>query len=673
MPRSRTPDALPARPLPAQTETPRQPVPAALSTRRVFWVGTALVLFSAFFGTYAYVVVQALLWTQTSLLRGPVVMLFVLVLLNLLVRRFARRFALSQAELLLLYGMACMGTCAAGIGFVQFLVNQLAAPFYYVSKNPKWEQQLWPYIPSWLAPRDPGALAPFFRGHATLYHVPILAQWAVPVLAWSMFIFAIFWTLLCILTLLRRQWIEEERLTFPLVVLPMEMTNLSDGGRFWQNRRMWAGFLVAGLAESVNFVQFLYPAAPALPIKPIGANMLDQSLTTFPWNQMGMFRLAFYPFAIGIAYLLPLDMSFSCWFFYLCVKGAYIVSAMLGFSEGGEGGAANRAPFIREQSVGAYIALALLSLWMARRALARAWQEAKRPTGADREELMPFRVAFLGGGVGLTFMVGFLAAAGLPAHVAALTMFLYLCFAVALARIVSEAGAGWAFGPNWTATNLTTDLLGANTLSPRTLTILQGYTTWMSDDLRDNPMPQQAQCLKTGQLVEIPARRFLWPLVWASAFGVLCAFWAHLHVYYIYGAASSKVRPWLQSIATAPFREAATLIATPTVRDTTGMLAASSGAVILLLLSALRQRFPWWPLHPLGYALATTSSMDYMWFPFLLAWVAKGLTIRYGGIQQYRRLLPFFLGLILGDYVVPALWGLGGMLTGNQQYLAFPH
>jgi hypothetical protein len=81
----------------------------------------------------------------------------------------------------------------------------------------------------------------------------------------------------------------------------------------------------------------------------------------------------------------------------------------------------------------------------------------------------------------------------------------------------------------------------------------------------------------------------------------------------------------------------------------------------------------WWPLHPLGYALATTQSMDYMWFPFFLAWLAKCLTLRYGGIKAYRSALPFFLGLILGDYVVPTLWGVFGMLTGYQQYMAFPH
>jgi hypothetical protein len=56
-----------------------------------------------------------------------------------------------------------------------------------------------------------------------------------------------------------------------------------------------------------------------------------------------------------------------------------------------------------------------------------------------------------------------------------------------------------------------------------------------------------------------------------------------------------------------------------------------------------------------------------------LAWLAKRTTLRYGGIRAYRAALPFFLGLILGDYVVPALWGVFGMASGYQQYMAFPH
>ena len=62
-----------------------------------------------------------------------------------------------------------------------------------------------------------------------------------------------------------------------------------------------------------------------------------------------------------------------------------------------------------------------------------------------------------------------------------------------------------------------------------------------------------------------------------------------------------------------------------------------------------------------------------MWFPFFLAWLAKSCLLRYGGIQMYRRMIPFALGLILGDYIVPTLWGIGGSVLKTQVYMAFPH
>jgi len=642
----------------------------------VFGLGALLIIFNAFFGTYAYVVVQALIWTQTALLRGPVVVLFFLVLVNLPLLRFARRWALTQSELLLLYAMLCLGTCAAGYGFVQILINQMAAPFYenYATGGSGFKERLWPHVPAWFAPRDPAVLNPFFRGNATLYDPNILAGWAIPVAAWSLFIFAIFWTLLCALTLVRRQWIEEERLTFPLVLLPLEMTRNGGATPFWTNKFLWAGFVVAGLLESVNALNFLYPSVPGIPIKPIGPNQLDVFLTLRPWSQAGMLRLAFYPFVIGIAYLLSLDVSFSCWFLYVGVKVTNVVCAMLGLSDGAGavGSVSGRAPFVREQGVGAFLGIAVFSAWMARRALVQAWREMRRPTGADKDELMSFRLALRGGAAGLLFLVGFLALAGLPVGVAAVYVFVYVCFSLTLARIVSEAGAGWAWAPTWSPGQFTTDLFGANALGPKSLTLLVGYTAWMSD-MRDNPLPQQAQAAKTGAVAGMSARAFLAPLLFASALGIVCAFWAHLHIYYEYGAATAKVRPALSNSATGPFRTAASLILTPTHTDVPGLFAAFAGLVFAVGLSVLRQQFPWWPFHPLGYALATTQSMDYMWFPFFLAWLAKRVTLRYGGIGAYRTALPFFLGLILGDYVVPALWGVFGMASGYQQYMAFPH
>lgn len=643
----------------------------------IYGLGLPLLALNAWFGTYAYVVVQALLWTQTSLQRGPVALLMLLVLLNVPLIKLLPRFALSQRELMVLYGMLCIGTCTAGYGFVQILVNQMAAPFYFARNGNTSVEKILPYIPTWLAPRDPAVIDGFFRGNSTLYNPVVLSGWAIPVLSWSVFIFVIFWTLLCALTLMRRPWVEDERLTFPLVILPLEMTGGTEisSAPFWKSPLMWVGFVVAGALESANFLNFLVPNIPAIPIKPsMGQNALH-TLPFFanrPWNTIGTLFLSFYPFAIGIGYLLSLEVSFSCWFLYLMTKVASILCYVFGFSDGVGGGPGNRAPFLKEQAVGSFIGIALFSAWSARKALAAAWREMERPTGADRNELMSFRLAILGGLAGMGFLILFLVLAGLSPILSTIFVFIYLCFSLTLARIVSEAGAGWAWAPAWSPAAFTGDSVGISTMSPKETTMLLGYLSWTSD-MRDNPMPQEAQQVKIAQMAGFSPRSYLAPLIVACAAGVLLAFWAHLSIYYTYGASSAKVRPALASTSRNTGNEAATRISTPTKQDVIGLTAAGAGVLIAVGLSVMRQQFPWWPLHPLGYALANTSSMEYMWFPFFLAWSAKRLILRYGGIQAYRVGLPFFLGLILGDYVVPILWGIFGMLTGNQQYMSFPH
>jgi hypothetical protein len=67
--------------------------------------------------------------------------------------------------------------------------------------------------------------------------------------------------------------------------------------------------------------------------------------------------------------------------------------------------------------------------------------------------------------------------------------------------------------------------------------------------------------------------------------------------------------------------------------------------------------YTWWPLHPFGYALANTYTMESVWLPFFIAWLFKVTALRYGGGSFYRASIPFFLGLIAGD-----LFG-GGLCT----------
>ena len=50
----------------------------------------------------------------------------------------------------------------------------------------------------------------------------------------------------------------------------------------------------------------------------------------------------------------------------------------------------------------------------------------------------------------------------------------------------------------------------------------------------------------------------------------------------------------------------------------------------------------------------------------LLVWVFKSAILKLGGPSAYRRLQPFFLGLILGNVVAGGLWFAIDGYTGMQ-------
>ncbi|GIX06827.1 MAG: hypothetical protein KatS3mg115_1230 [Candidatus Poribacteria bacterium] len=82
-----------------------------------------------------------------------------------------------------------------------------------------------------------------------------------------------------------------------------------------------------------------------------------------------------------------------------------------------------------------------------------------------------------------------------------------------------------------------------------------------------------------------------------------------------------------------------------------GFMAGGLGFVFLLY--SLRTRLLWFPLHPSGYVLSggAWGGMIYFWFPVMVAWLLKTIVLRLGGLPTYRRTQPFFLGLVLGDFV----------------------
>jgi hypothetical protein len=102
--------------------------------------------------------------------------------------------------------------------------------------------------------------------------------------------------------------------------------------------------------------------------------------------------------------------------------------------------------------------------------------------------------------------------------------------------------------------------------------------------------------------------------------------------------------------------------------DVRGMGAIAFGFLMTTALILLRSYFVWWPLHPVGYAIANTNTMTSTWLPFFIAWLTKLLILRYGGARLYRQSVPFFLGLIAGDLLGGGLTTAIGAFTGINVY-----
>ncbi|HSV73478.1 MAG TPA: DUF6785 family protein [Chthonomonadales bacterium] len=604
---------------------------------------------------------------NTSIPVGAFNVLFALVITNIILSRFLRPLAFSPAELLVIYVMMTVSTVISSSGGIHFIVPGITAAFYYANASNNWAALFHPFIPDWLAQKDAAALRGFYVGNAM---VPWDA-WRSQMVAWVGFMVLVALATLCLVSILRRQWIDRERLTFPTVAVPIQM--MQQGGSFFSNRLLWIGLAIPFCINVMNTFHLNAPAVPYLPTRTAGQPDLVHLLNAPPWNAIGHTPISFYPFVIGIAYLLSVELTFSCWFFWLMTKGQAVFGAATGLAAGPAGGGQSAWPFIGHQGAGAFMALALIGLWLSRGYLREVWGMAfgRRERGApapDAAEPMSYRAAFIGLAACLAALVAWCVAAGMRPSVAIVVLLLALCYFTAAARIRAETGNAWLFGPDVDAYRLMTTTVGTAAYTPADLTVLAYLRTAIASfDLRCISMPNQFDAYRMADAVGLHKRRLTWALVLAIVLGTAASFAIALVIWYAFGA-GAKTDSWRTFMGRQPFDQLADTLNTPVRTDVPGTFAVGAGMAITTLLMLLRAQFTWWVFHPVGYAIANTPTMNQVWLPFFIAWITKVVVLRYGGMSLYRRSLPFFFGVIVGDFVSGGLTTLVACLTGITAY-----
>jgi hypothetical protein len=627
-------------------------------TLRAAVVGLLMVAATCVLVCYAELVVAKI---QIGFLQLPPVLVGMLVLLltgRSLLMRWSARLGLAIHETFTIYVMMLLASMISSRGLLQKLIPLLIVPNYYATPENAWQSLFYGYIKRWSVPWDPakGPKQPESVGfYASLQPGQDLpwAAWLGPLAAWGLFVAVMFFAYLCLAVLLRRQWVDNEKLSFPLVQLPLEMVRSSSSETgFMMNRLTWMGFAVPALVFGFNGLHQWYPSVPEITTQ---VN-LNAFATTPPWNAM-LFFSAFISFAaVGFFYLLPTDLLFSLWSLFLLTKVAEVTAASLGYQP-------EIMPmygclaFIGYQIIGCYVVMVGYMAWAARPHIARVWRSAFRlRDNSSEEELLSYRTAFWGLIAALLLSAGWLWALGMAYWLALFELAtLMFIIAVVMARSTCESGmlmTETSFRPIdlYRMVGDVRNLGGANITCLAFLDAL-----WMRDQ-RGLVLTGFLDSMKFADGVRVRRRSLLLVIPLAIVASVLIAGYLHVMLPYKLGA----VRMYEYVYAGNPvwsFNDAANVLnrnrpPLPWIYTLNFLI----GVVVTLGIVLLRSRTLWFPIHPLGYALCGTWTMMVFWFPCLIAWLIKVLILRYGGMRLYARARPFFLGMVLGEFTMAVIW-----------------
>ncbi len=580
-------------------------------------------------------------------------------IVNAGIGRVNSRSALTGTELRTVYMMLVVACAIPTMGYSAQLLPIITAPFYFATPENSWAELIQPHIKPWLTPQSHLEIKYFYEGLPSWEDGIPWAIWIKPLLIWGSFAMALYLVMVCMMVILRRQWMEHERLVYPLAQLPMEMAAPRGQSVFsplFKNRAMWLGFGIAFLVASLNGLHFYSPAIPHL--------QLEQSISIFKNTETLFFRFSF-PM-LGFCYLVNPDVAFSMWFFNLIslmVRGGmayfgYRITENLGIY-------GSPSPLFKHLGMGAMIVLVVAGAWSAKAHLKAVARKAlfNRHTVDDSDEILSYRAAVWGMLLGLIFMGIWLSASGIPPLMVTVFLFAVFVIFIGLTRIVVESGMAVAvastIGSSFVISGFGANRLGATGVAGMALTYV-----W-SADVRIFVMASAANGLKVVDDSSRNKRPLFWAIMLAIIVSMISSIWVLLWLSYAHGGLNGN--GWFYGGgAKVPYNYIVTLLMSPPDVNWLGWWIQGIGGTIMGLLMFLRSQFLWWPLHPIGFVIGPIWLMDRLWFTVFLAWLIKACILKYGGLGGYRKARPLFLGLILGQFTCNGFWILIDMLTGQN-------
>jgi len=618
---------------------------------RAFLLGAVFSIIIGFVSPYTVMAIQPMGMSADFITAGAIFcLLFILGILNSILKLFKN--PLNKKELILIYSMMIAASAVPCWGFMLNLIPIISGLFYFATPENEWAEFIHPHIKDFLAPQDKKAITNFFEGTYSSPSMP-WKTWVVPLISWLALMMVLYFVMICMMVIMRKQWVKNERLAFPLTILPLEMT----GKGFFKDRLMWLGFSISFFILSLGALHNYFPAVPQL---------------TF-WKWINLYKGSTYiilnlSFSIlGFSYLVNLDVSLSLWLFHLLSRAETVLFSVFNYTiPGGTPLQCGSSPMTTHQGMGAMITFVVFIFWMSRRHLS----DVLRSVFKREKELegggLSFSTAFWGIIIGLIFLGFWLWMSGLPALVTPLFLFGAFVVFLGLTRIVAEGGVGFCraqcipqpfviFG------------IGSKALGPQGLVALGLTYTWVSD-IRSIVMTSVLHGFKMADSTKLSDKKIVRGIFLAVFLAFIVSYVTVIRSGYEFGALNAQKSWFFNSLPVAVAREITTKLQQPVGAETVMLrwMFTGVGAAFMSLLIFMRYRFLWFPVHYLGFPINDTWIIANAWFSIFLGWLIKRVMLRWGGLRAYRNLRPLFLGFILGTIVCAGVWLIVDAMTGMK-------
>jgi len=487
------------------------------------------------------------------------------------------------------------------------------------------------------------------------------------------------------MAILRRRWIEVEKVPFPFAIAIWGSIRNIYG--FEEARRGRKAFLVGMIISIALFLQIMLTIL--LPWWPdiIGWRILSPSpfgcvdaycpdaLRPVGSTIVAFMRMNIQPINYAIAYLAPLDILFTAWLLWIVFMVVSQVAYVMGYYTGALGISGMcrslgwqygispnwHAPLYLSWMcmTGGMLALIIMIIWHSRSYLGDVFKAALgKPTPQIKEmevrEPVSYRVALILLGIGCILFIAFLSSLQIDFILGSI-VFIFGGFIYPLADAYSRGLTGFDYAelrvkwPGWPVHLIWSRHPG--TYTPgwcNALLILHwgvdepsnGFTTWSEVTMHSFRLAD----LSGVNPRNIYKMLFIFLIIAYAITLPFKVYWAHFFgARYPHCLSGYECDEW----AEGPYNTF------PPSNELIGPIIM--GFIIVVLLSFARSRFAWWPLHPMGFLISGSANMAFTgaWTNFLVAWIFKWATLKIGGSKAYEDYgIPFASGILAGFVIV---------------------